>query len=300
MNKKARSIIYPLIAAFLWGTTFTAQSMLAEHMTPFFINCYRSIIAAIVLFVICLFVKKKRSLGAWKDIILSSLFCGITLFFAANFQQLALSTADSGKTAFVTSLYTVIVPVFGLFFGRRVSFRVWIAIAVFLAGMFLMCGGTAVFNGSLGMEDLYLVLCAIFYAGQIMMISLYTKKVDGFAISCGQFIVVAILSGIAGFIFESPSAQDVGSCILPLLYAAIFSSCVAYTLQILSLRDGEATITSLIYSLESVFGLIAGVVVLGERPSMMQLLGCALMFMAVLYSQIRSTKRKVVKEQAKN
>ncbi len=295
MTKRVRSIVYPLLAAILWGTAFSAQSVCAEHMSPFFINGIRSLIAAAVLAVISFFIARKKAIGPWRELLLGSLACGFSLFAAVNLQQIAIPYTATGKVAFVTSFYTVIVPVLGMLFGRKVNVRVWAAIIMSLFGLYLLCMGEGY---SIGRYDILLIACAFFFAVQIMFLSHYTKTVNAIVLSCGQFIVAGMLSLIVSFISERGEVQDIGACLPSLLYIAIFSSCIAYTLQVAALRDGEATITSLLYSLESVFGLIAGAIILSEKLSARELIGCLVIFVAVVFAQLPDKLFEKIKPKA--
>ena len=295
MTKRVRSIVYPLLAAIIWGTAFTAQSVCAEYMSPFFINGIRSLIAAAVLAVVTFFISRKNAIGPWRELILGSLACGFSLFVAVNLQQIAIPFTATGKVAFVTSFYTVIVPVLGMLFGRTVNTRVWVAIVVSLIGLYLLCMGEGF---KVGRYDILLIACAFFFAIQIMFLSHYTKTVNAIALSCGQFIVVGVLSLVVSFISEHGETQDLASCLPSLLYIAIISSALAYTLQVAALRDGETTITTLLYSLESVFGLLAGVVILSEKLSTRELIGCLVIFVAVLFSQLPDKLFEKIKPKA--
>ena len=291
MKKYLNNLLYPLAAALIWGVSFPAQAVCIQYMSAFWINATRSLIAAALLFAICFFRKKKtgKNPGKTKDIVTGSIICGIFLFTAVNLQQLGIADTSAGKAGFITALYTVLVPIFGLFVGRRVGIKIWISIAIAVAGLYFLCikDGFRIEPG-----DMLLMLCAVFFALQMIFLSIFTQKVDPIALSCGQFFVTGILSLATALIFEDFSAQNFAGCIVPLLYIAVFSSCVAYTLQVVSFRTGNPAVLSLLFSLESVFAVLSGAVILGERLSGRELVGCVVMFGAVILAELPEKRRE--------
>ena len=286
MNKRFTSVALPLIASVIWGSAFVAQRMCAGIMTPFWINTLRNIIAAAVLGMLCLWraLRKGVSPGPKKDVIAGSLLCGLTMCGAMNMQQFGLIDTSSGKTGFITALYMVLVPVFSVVIGQKIGRRVWAAVALSAAGLYFLCvnGGFTV-----AFSDLILIGCAILYAVQILYIDKYTRTVDGYVLSCGEFLVAAAGSLVMALIFEAPpQAAGLAECIRPLLYLAVVSNGIAYTMEVISLRDGDPTLVTLLFSLESVFSAVAGAVILHERLTGRELAGCALMFAGVVLSQL--------------
>lgn len=286
MKRTLRQTALPLLTAMIWGAAFTAQSVCGEHLGAFSVNALRFFIAFVCLLPVCFFRKNR---GAWKDILLGSLLSGAALFAASNAQQFALAQgAQAGKAGFITALYIVLVPLAGVFTKKKPPLRVWLAVAVAVAGMYFLCiaGGLSV-----AASDLWLLACAALFAAQILAVDHFAQKVDGFVLSCGQFLVASLLS--ACFLGrESLTWAAISACIWPLLYVAVLSSCVGYTLQILAQRDGEAAVVSLLLSLESFFAAVFGALLLHERLTGRELLGCGLMLAAIVLAELPIKKRQ--------
>ena len=210
--------------------------------------------------------------------------CGVALCIASNLQQLGIEHSTVGKSAFITTLYIVLVPVMGLFFKKKLSLQVWISVVLAMIGLFLLCMKNEVFV--LGIGDIYLILCALFFTIQILCVDHYVQKVDGVALSIMQFFVTSVLSGIGMLFTGFPSWSDIASAAIPLLYAGAISSGVGYTLQIVGQKMLPATVASLIMSLESAIAALAGWVILHEVLSEKELLGCVLVFAAVILTQL--------------
>ena len=195
---------------------------------------------------------------------------------------------DSGKAGFITALYVVLVPVFGLFFKRKVSLPVWIAVALSVLALYLLC-----IKGSFSLSpgDLLILICAVCFAVHILVIDHFTAYCDGVKLSCLQFLFAGVISTVCMFLFEEVDFAAIWSCILPLLYVGIFSCGVGYTLQILAQKGSNPTVVTILLSLESVFAVIAGAIILKQQMSVREYIGCAVMFAAVL-SGTRSTSRE--------
>ncbi len=281
MKNFVQHTLFPILAAMIWGTAFSAQSVCSRYIPPFAVNAFRGIIAFAVLAAACLILKIRP--GDRKSVIRGSLICGITLYVASNFQQFGIGETSAGKSGFITALYIVLVPVFSIFFGKKTSLRVWIAVAVAVAGMYLLCVGEGV---SFGYGDLALLICAVMFAAQIIAIDIYTAKVNPVVLSAGQFLVCGVLSLVSSLLFESVTPADFAPCIWQMLYVALFSSCVAYTLQMFAQKGGNATIVTLLLSLESVFAVLAGMILLGEKMIGREYLGCLLMVVAIVIAQL--------------
>ena len=282
-----------LLAAFIWGTAFVAQSVGAELMPPFAFNTVRSIIAFLSLLAVVaiLSARKKEPIlppkGARKPLIVGGIFCGIALAVASAFQQAGLGTTDPGKGGFITALYIVLVPIFGLFFKKKAPFTVWIAVAVSAVGLYFLC-----IKESFTVEwgDL-LILCSAFcYTAQILIIDYYVTKTDCVKLSCVQFLTVTVVSALLMVCFERPDWTVVPQCAIPLLYTGMLSSGVAYTLQMVAQKGTNPTVISLLLSLESVFAVLAGLV-FGDTMGLREWFGCALMFTAVVIAQLPIDKR---------
>lgn len=290
-----RHTIFPILAAFIWGTAFAFQSMCTDYIPPMTFNAIRGLIASITLFVIYVIYKKARSRVSApekinkKKLILGSLSCGIFLSLATNMQQLGMGGTSAGKAGFITALYIVIVPILGLFLKKRCGLRVWISVLIATVGLYFLCMTEKL---TISPSDFYVLICAVFFSVHILIIDTFTKDVPGILLSLGQFIVVTIISGLGMIFFESPTAAGIIKCILPTLYVGVFSSGVAYTLQIISMKGANPTTVSLLLSLESVFSVLGGAVILNEVLSGREYVGCALMFAAVILSQLPEKTRR--------
>ena len=282
MNDKIRHTALPILTALIWGTAFSAQSICSAHVGPFTLNAWRGAIAFVLLLLLCV-VRKGERKWKWRDLMLGGLCCGTALFLASNLQQLGIATTSAGKTGFITALYIVIVPVCGIFFHKKVSRRVWAAVAVAVAGMYFLCVSESF---SIAPGDFFVLLCAFLFAAQILAVDYFVQKVDGVALSCAQFLVVAVFSAVGAAVTEPFSWADISACIWPLLYIAVFSSCVGYTLQIIAQKGANPTVLSLLLSLESVFAVLGGAVLLHERLSERELLGCGLMMIAIILAEL--------------
>lgn len=297
-NHKLRGTIYIFIATIIWGSAFVAQS--EATVAPFTYQGIRSIIGAIFLvglsLVLDLFArKKKQPITKWTDktLLVGGLVCGLILFAAMNLQQFGLYfDTDPGKAGFITAMYILIVPILGLFMKKKVPYNVWISIVIAVVGLFFLCvqPGTGL---ALKTGDFFLLLCALVFAFHIVAIDFYAPKVDGVKLSCVQFFVAGGLSCICMFVFEEPDASQIVDNAIPILYAGIGSSGIAYTLQIIGQKYSPATIASLVMSFESVFAVLSQVVVMWIMPSPREILGCAIMFAAILLAQLPEKKKKI-------
>ena len=214
----------------------------------------------------------------------AALICGAALFAAANLQQLAINMgASAGKAGFVTALYIVLVPVGQIFFKHTLPSRHWIAVAVAVTGMYFLC----ITDGfSISSTDLILLMCAFLFTIQILSVDRFSFRVDGLVLSCGMFLVVSVLSALVALPFEEISVSAVRSCIWPLLYISVFSSCLGYTFQILAQKGGNPAVVSLLLSLEAFFGAVFGTLLLGQLMTGRELLGCGLMIAATLIAEL--------------
>ena len=320
-HNNVRQILFPILAALIWGTAFVAQDLCADVIDTFSFNAARSYIAVVVLLVIIfIFDKLKKDKveltpaekkKARRDLLIGGFCCGTALAVASNFQQAGIAAGtEAGKAGFLTALYVVLVPLFGLFFRRKVSLPVWIAVALSVASLYLLC-----IKGdfSLAMGDLLVLVCAVCFAIHILVIDHFTAKVDGIKLSCVQFFFAAVwatlaklvctLLGLGGIgdtsvatsIFAVPDWAGIWACILPILYVGVFSSGVAYTLQILAQKGSNPTVVTILLSLESVFAVIAGAIILQQQMTGREYLGCVLMMIAVILAQIPNPFEKKVK-----
>ena len=293
-----RQNILPVLAAFIWGTAFVAQSVGADYLEPFSFTTARSLIAFFFLLGLCAILYWRREKtgapqpgarpGYRRDLLLGGLCCGTALMLGTNLQQKGIETTASGKAGFITALYIVIVPILGLFLKKKASRGVWVSVALAVAGLYCLCikEGFSVEPG-----DVYLFLCSLCFAVQILSIDHFAQKVDGVELSCAQFLVVALESAVGMLAAEHPTLEGLRLCMGPLLYVGILSSGVAYTLQIVAQKGSNPTVVSLLLSLESVFATLAGALVLGDRMSGREYLGCVLMLAAVVLAQLPDRRR---------
>lgn len=289
-----------LLTAFIWGVAFVAQKDGMAYVGPFTYNCVRSFIGGAFLLAALPLLDRFRSRdgsfekGSRKTILIGGTACGLALFVAVNLQQhgIALQPADTnvGKAGFITACYVVIVPVLGLFFGKKSPALVWVGGVVALAGFFCLCLMDGLLSGqglNLGRSDLLLLLCAVAFSVHILVIDRFSPLADGVRLSCVQFFVSGLLGLPCMFLFEHPVLADILDCAVPILYAGVMSSGVAYTLQIVAQKGVHPAVASLILSLESVFSVLAGYVLMpGAKLSGCELFGCALVFAAVVMVQL--------------
>lgn len=303
-HNQVRQVVFPIITAMIWGSSFVAQSTSTEHIGAFTFNAARSFVGFLALLVVVQIfrmVRKEPEIqqtpeekkAGRKELVLGGICCGIALALACNLQQLGMvAGASAGKTSFITTLYVVLVPICGLFLKKRVSPTVWISVLLGVAGLYCLC----IKDGfSIAPSDLLVMLCAFGYTLHILVIDYFTQKVDGVKMSCIQFLSCAVLSAILMLIFEHPTWADITPCIGSILYVGVFSSGVAYTLQILAQKDSNPTIVALLLSLESVFGAVSGAIFLHETMTGKELVGCVLMLIAVVLAQIEFPSKKKAK-----
>ena len=302
------------LTAVVWGVAFVAQSVGMDYVGPFTFNCIRCLIGAVVL-VPCIWF-----LDGWKQwsdgascgresagapdgascgresagapsgasygshaLLAGGIGCGLALFVASNLQQIGIQYTTVGKAGFITALYIVMVAVFGIFLKKRAGIRVWVSVALAVAGLYLLCITDRL---ALGKGDILVLLCAVVFAVHILVVDHFSAKTDGVRMSCIQFLVCGLLSGVCMLLTEHPEMRLILQAWQPILYAGVFSCGVGYTLQIVGQKGTDPTVASLILSLESVVSVLAGWLLLGQRLSVRELGGCALMFAAILLAQL--------------
>lgn len=289
------------LTAVVWGVAFVAQSVGMDYVGPFTFNCIRCLIGAVVLVPCIWFLDgwKQRQGGAScgresagapsgasygsHALLAGGICCGLALFVASNLQQIGIQYTTVGKAGFITALYIVMVPVFGIFLKKRAGIRVWVSVALAVAGLYLLCITDRL---ALGKGDILVLLCAVVFAVHILVVDHFSAKADGVRMSCIQFLVCGLLSGVCMLITEHPEMCLILQAWQPILYAGVFSCGVGYTLQIVGQKGTDPTVASLIMSLESVVSVLAGWLLLGQRLSVRELGGCALMFAAILLAQL--------------
>ena len=288
-SKKAGRLACLFITAIIWGFAFVAQSQ-GNVMGPFTFNALRNCLGALSLLpVLRIFYGDLRPDAATLK---GGICCGLCLFLASNVQQTALLYTSPGKTGFITACYMILVPVVGIFMGRRIGIKVAIAIVASAIGLYFLCipAGEGLSNINIG--DMLALLCALFYTAHILCIDHFAPKVQGIKMSFIQFIVCAALTAVPALLFEEAGISEIRSGLLPLLYAGILSSGVAYSLQITGQQSTDPTVASLILSLESCFSVLAGWMLLGDSLSLRELFGCCSMFFGIVLSQLPERKRQ--------
>ena len=294
-----RSSAYAVLTAFIWGTAFVAQSVGAEHVPPLAFNAARSVIAFVFLLVLCAVMRSgRRRKGqaasvtrSRKDLLLGGFWCGLTLGLASFLQQKGLDTTSPGKAGFITALYIVLVPIFGIFLKKRVPKAVWVSVLLAVTGLYCLCI-TESFTIAPG--DLCVMLCAFVFTAQILLVDHFVTVVDGVELSCCQFFFVTAFSLMGSLLFEHPTWANILAAWKPILYAGAMSSGVGYTLQIVGQKGMNPAVASLIMSLESVISVIAGWLILGQALSGREIFGCVLMFGAIVLAQLPERKKQSV------
>lgn len=288
-----RNSLILLLTAFIWGVAFVAQSVGMDYVGPYTFNCVRFLIGGLVLIPGMAFLKKvnppdenklKRQQENKKSLVIGGICCGCALCVASCLQQIGIMMTDSvGKAGFITAFYIIFVPVLGLLFRRKCGVFVWIGVVLALAGLYCLCITEEL---TVGRGDIFLFLCALAFSAHILVIDHFSPMVDGVKMSCIQFFVSALLCAIPMLLFEKPQFSQIIMAWQPVLYAGVLSCGVAYTLQIVGQKGMNPTVASLILSLESVISVLAGMVILHQTLSSREILGCVLMFAAILLAQL--------------
>ena len=301
MSRNARQTVLPILTALIWGTAFVFQSVSANKIGPLAFTAARSAIAAVAVFFIAKIFnirKKKETVSAEdkkksrKELLKGGICCGVIFTAASVLQQVGIAGTSAGKTAFITTLYVVLVPIFGIFLKKKTTLNVWISVVIAVFGLYFLCINESF---SIAPSDMYVLACAFGFAVHILTIDHFVSTVDGTWLSCVQFATTAVLSGVCALIFEKNDMSQLKDCIWSLLYLGVFSSGVAYTLQIIAQKGANPTVVTLLLCLESVFGTLAGAIFLHERMTGREYFGCALMFAAVIFAQIPFKSKLPVK-----
>lgn len=297
MKKQIRGTLALLVATLIWGTTFVAQSMGMDHIGPFAFQAARCILGSLFLFPVIAITDRfsgvndgKSYFSRWcnKKLWLAGICCGIPLFIACNLQQVALVDTDAGKSAFLTAMYIVFVPILGIFRGQKPSRWIPISVLLGVAGLyFLSCVGVT----TIATSDLLLLGCAVAFSVQILCVDFFANKLDFLRLNCINCLVCGILSGIVMLLTEEPSWNGMQSAFGAIAYAGILSMGIAYSLQIAGQKDLPPATASLVMSLESVFAVLSGCLILGEQLTKWETLGCVLVFIAVILSQLPDKKQ---------
>ena len=304
MNHNLKYNFLLMLAALIWGSAFVAQSVGMDYLGPFSFNCVRSFMGSLVLLPVIWFMDRQKKETAEHDgqkteegtreqnkkVLLSGgLCCGVILTLSTSLQQIGIKYTTAGKAGFITALYILIVPLLGLILGKKVGIKTWIGVALAVAGMYLLC----IKEGfSISYGDFMVLLCALIFSLHILAVDYFSPRVDGIRLSCIQFFVCGCISAVPMLVWEHPELFQIIRAWQPLAYAGVLSSGVAYTLQIVGQQNVPPTVASLLMSLESVFAVLTGWLVLNERLSPKELLGCVLVFTAIILAQLPQKQKK--------
>ena len=295
-NKAMLGNILLFFTALIWGCAFVAQSVGMEYVEPITFNGIRCIIGGIALIIANIgfdAVKKKNgtykkvSEDEKKELIKGGIVCGIIIFAASTIQQIGISQTTVGKAGFISVLYILIVPFLGLLLKQKLPKMIWPCCAIAVFGLYFLCMNEGF---SISKGDFTVLVSAFAYAVHIIAIGHYAPKVDCVKLSCLQFLVCGAISVIVMFIFEKPDFDKILSAWLPILYAGALSGGVGYTLQTVAQRWTKPSVASLLMSFESVFAVLAGAIILHQIPSGREIIGCCLMFIAIVAIQFFDTK----------
>ena len=300
INKKVLGNILLILTAFIWGTAFVGQRQGMEHMGPITFNACRMALAALTIGMVS-FVLRKRDAQKQQDMsdqsrreyrkntVIGGICCGFFLTIAALFQQMGMVYTTAGKGGFITAMYILLVPVINwILFKRKSRPLVWIAVLMGIAGIYLLCVTEGL---TLEKGDALVMVCPFFFAGHILCCDYFVQRTNPVELSAIQFFTVTVLSTIMAFIVENPTWQQVTAAVVPIVWLGVLSSGTGYTLQIIAQQWTDPTVASLLMSLEAVFAVLAGTVLLGERMSARELFGAAIMFVAIILAQIPAGKR---------
>ena len=318
---KLRNTFFLFLTAMIWGAAFVAQSVSMDYIGPFTFICLRSVIGGLFLIPVIIVLdgirrksqnesanvvssentlhniemdieKEEKQRLSWKNkqLIEGGIVCGILLFFANCFQQTGIQYTTVGKAGFITTFYIIIVPLIGLFFKKYCGILTWIGVVIALAGLYFLCITQKL---TIQRGDALILCCSVLYAGQILAIDHYNPFVDGVKMSCIQFLTGGVLGAVFMFLFENPSVAMILNAAGPILYTGIMSTGVGYTLQIVGQKGLNPTVAALILSLESVFSALSGYVFLHQVLTTRELIGCVLMFIAIVLAQLPDIRRKV-------
>ncbi len=293
-KQEVNSFILLLITTLIWGSAFVFQDIASNYVSSYTFNCIRFLIAFIVMLPFAIYrqikLKKENKNNSIKEIIISSLICGFFLIGASILQQFGVGMVGAGKSGFITSMYLVIIPVLLFIFAhKRYSWNVYLGIVVAIVGLYLL---SVKGNFTLETGDLFLIGSAFMFAFQIISTGYFAKNMDPITLSCGQSLVSFVIALIPTLIFDQPTFSQIGNAIWPILYVSIFSTCVAYTLQIVGQRHLNETLASLVMSFESVFSALFGAIFLSQYLSLKEYIGCGVIFIGVILAEISFKKKE--------
>ncbi len=280
-----------MLTAIVWGSGFVAQSAGMELIEANTFNGIRMLIGSLVLLPLALRAERTpdKALGNKKLLLISGIICGIVLCAASTIQTWGLKYTTAGKSGFITAMYMIFVPIISIAIGKKITVKTFCCAAVALFGMYLLCLYGADIQINFG--DVLTLICALIFSVHILLIDKFVPSVNAVQFSCLQFFVCGIINIIFMFILENPSIEVIKSCAVPILYSGLFACGIGYTLQPIGQRYAEPTTASIIMSLESVFALIFGIILLHEPLSLHEFLGCMIMFAAIIFIQLPERKR---------
>ena len=286
------------LAALVWGVAFVAQSEGLNYVGAFTFNTCRFILGGAVL-IPCIYFLHGRKDSAWQILsekekkeqtrmgIIGGICCGCILCLASCLQQFGIAQTTVGKAGFITTLYIIIVPFMGLFLKKKIGINIWISAVIAAVGMYFLC---ITESFSIGAGDRLVLMCSVVFSVHILVIDHFSPKADGLVISCVQLFTAGVIASVLMLLFEHPSVSAVIAAAAPILYAGVMSCGIGYTLQVVAQNGVDPTVASLLLSLESVFSVLAGWMLLGQKLSGRELFGCVLVFAAVLLVQIPTEK----------
>ena len=278
-----------LLTAIIWGFAFVAQRLGMEHIEPFLFNGLRFALGSISLLPFVIFNQKSLSSFLSGKFLLKGSVAGCALFLGASLQQVGIVYTTAGDAGFITGLYVIIVPMIGMFFKQKVRFHILLSAIMAVIGLYLISGSSGL---SIGKGNFIVLLSAFFWAAHVQLIGYFTKEHDSIKLAMIQFAVCSLLSLIVSAIFESFCFADIQKARIPILYGGLMSVGIAYTLQVVAQKNAQPAHASVILSLESVFALTGGIIILGEQISLRSISGSSLMLTAMVISQIKSFRQK--------
>lgn len=295
MNKFIiRQSMILFMAATVWGVAFVAQSVGMDYVGPYTFIAVRNVVALVVLVPCAVFMHTDRERKYVqkenkKALVIGGVCCGLCLFTASTLQQFGVKYTTVGKAGFITAMYLILVPVFGIFLKKKTGMRVWIAVGLASLGLYLLCITKGDFRLQKG--DLYMLGCAAVFAVHILVVDHFSPLVDGVKLSCVQTFTNAVLGTIMMLLLEQPHWSDIFAAWLPILYAGVLSSGVGYTFQIIGQKGMNPTAASLILSLESVISVLAGWLLLHQVLTAREVAGCVLAFAAIILVQLPERRK---------
>ena len=291
MSKQLKGSLSIILATIIWGSTFVAQSVGVDHVGPFSFLALRSFLAVFALLLVLFLRNRKDFVEILTDVRLwkAGIPCGVALFAATALQQIGLIYTTAGKGGFITTMYIIMVPIFGLFLKQKPAKTIWVSVVLAAVGLYLISGAGLT---AINIGDVLMLLCAVAFAVQILIMDRVAGQLNSMALNMSQALVCAVVSGVCALIFDSTTWQGILNCWFPLCWAGIMSMGIAYTLQIVGQKSIEPATASVLMSFESVFAAISGALLLHERFTLTEGIGCALVFGAIMLTQIPVKTKK--------